>query len=311
MRRIAAIDVGSNSVLLQIVECSGKRIVRTVSSHESAPRISEGLKETGCIGGKQVRRLTEVLANYALICRDSDVDAISCYGTSAMRKALNGRDVVASVKKATGLRIVLISGRKEAALTYIGASSGMRNLKARRIVIDSGGGSTEVVVAERKQILSARSFGIGAVEFTEKYKSHRKLSRGQFSAMIDEVRSDVAKRIRNLGDGDCSLIVSGGTPTALMAYELGMKTYVPDRLHGRKILLGRYRELIEELALMSHSERRNALSFEPSRAYVIAAGGLLSLAFAEHVGVRSVRVSERGLRWGQLYELLGERFEFA
>lgn len=311
MKRLAAIDVGSNSVLLQIVETRDREIVRTISAMEQTPRISEGLKKSGRISGAAMERLISALMEFKRECEKHNVSEISCYGTSAMREALNSGDVAASVKEETDIEIEVISGEREAALTYLGASIGMEGLNDDRVLIDAGGGSSEIVVANKSVIRSAESFKIGAVRLTEEFGTDEQQSESETA----EVKREIERELSQFGlpgfIGKPSIIVSGGTPTALAAFRLGLRRYEPDRVHGMDIAISEYAGLITELAAMNPEERRNALAFEPKRADVITAGGLLSLCLAEHYGAGSVRVSERSLRYGQLYELLGFEIEFA
>ncbi len=311
MKRLAAIDVGSNSILLQIVEAHDRNIVSTITAMERTPRISEGLKKSGRISDIAVERLISALLEFKQQCDQHDVDMISCYGTSAMREALNSDEVAASVKKETGIEIEVISGKREAALTYLGASFGMEKLNEDRVLIDAGGGSSEIVVAHRMVIHSAESFKIGAVRLTEEFGTDEQKSDSETAEVKREIERELSQFELPGFTGKPSVIVSGGTPTALAAFRLGLQKYEPDRVHEMEITVSEYERLITELATMSADERRGALAFEPKRADVITAGGLLSLCFAEHYDAGSVRVSERSLRYGQLYELLGFEIEFA
>jgi len=311
MKNIAAIDVGSNSVLLQIVETHDGKITRTIASHESTPRISEGLKDIRLISKEASKRLVDALTEFKSICDLHNAAQISCYGTSALREALNSRDVISSIKEKTGITIEVISGEREAALTYLGASKGMADLKDHRILIDAGGGSSEIVIADKTKISAAKSFRIGAVTLTEEYETNELKSKSE----LDKIRLKIERQILDFdlpkSNPDSSVIVSGGTPTAIAAFSMGHTEYEPDRVHGINIKIDDYRRLIYELGCMTLKDRRYALSFEPKRADVITAGGLLSLCFAEQYNAASVRVSERGLRFGQLYELLDYQIEFA
>ena len=311
MKNYAAIDVGSNSILLLIAEISGKTVSREILGVRETPRISAGLEKTGLIDEHAVARLIKSLRGFSSLCEKYSVERLSCYGTSALRKAGNSREVVSRVKDATGISIRVISGRKEAALTYLGAVTGMTGLKRSRVLIDVGGGSSEVVVADGLRILSAKSFKIGAVTLTERYRTNRRVNSSELELMAEKIRAEVSQlKIPSVGM-PMSLVLSGGTATAIQTYRVGLKSYDPNRIHGASMRITKYRNLVNELAQMTLHTRREALAFEPKRAEVITAGGLLTIALAEHYMAEFVRTSDRSLRHGQLLELLGRPIEFA
>jgi exopolyphosphatase/guanosine-5'-triphosphate,3'-diphosphate pyrophosphatase len=311
MKNYAAIDVGSNSILLLIAEVTGKGISRDILGVSETPRISAGLEKTGLIDNHAITRLVTSMKHFSSLCERYSVQTLSCYGTSALRQAGNSREVISRVNNATGISIKVISGRKEAALTYLGAVTGMTGLKRSRVLIDVGGGSSEVVVADGSRILSAKSFRIGAVTLTERYKTNRKVNSSDLELILEKIRAEVSKlRIPSAGT-PMSLVLSGGTATAIQTYRVGLKSYDPDRIHGASMRIAEYRNLVNELAQMTLHSRRNALVFEPKRAEVITAGGLLTISLAEQYMSEFVRISDRSLRHGQLLELLGRPIEFA
>jgi exopolyphosphatase/guanosine-5'-triphosphate,3'-diphosphate pyrophosphatase len=311
MKNYAAIDVGSNSVLLLIAEVRGRAISRTLLGVKESPRISTGLAKSGLIDDNAVTRLIATMKRLSSLCEKYSVQTISCYGTSALRRAGNSREVISRVKNGTGISIKVISGRKEAALTYLGAVTGMTGLKRSRVLIDAGGGSSEVVVADGSRILSAKSFKIGAVTLTERCKTNRKLNSGDLESTLEKIRAEVSKLRIPSASTPMSLVLSGGTATSIQAYRVGLKSYEPDRIHGASMRVAEYRNLVNELARMKLHSRRKALVFEPKRAEVITAGGLLTITLAEQYTAEFVTISDRSLRHGQLFELLGRSIEFA
>jgi exopolyphosphatase/guanosine-5'-triphosphate,3'-diphosphate pyrophosphatase len=311
MKNYAAIDVGSNSILLLIAEITGKRIFREVLGARETPRISTGLEKTGLIDEQAIVRLIKSVRRFSSLCERYSVETLSCYGTSALRHARNSREVTERVKNATGISIKVISGRKEAALAYLGAVTGLAGLKRSRVLIDAGGGSSEVVVADGSRILSARSFNIGAVALTERHRTGRRVNTGDLELILGKIRAEVSKLRLPSANSPMSLVLSGGTATAIQTYRVGLKSYEPERIHGASMRIAEYRNLVRELAQMTLHSRRKALMFEPKRAEVITAGGLLTIALAEQYKAEFVRISDRSLRHGQLLELLGRSTEFA
>jgi exopolyphosphatase/guanosine-5'-triphosphate,3'-diphosphate pyrophosphatase len=311
LKTIAAIDVGSNSILLSITRVRGKRLLKPSINLESTPRLSEGLKESRRISEQSESRLIQALTVFRKCCDENGVEQVSCCGTSALREATNAAEVIARARSETGIKIEVISGRREAALTYLGAVTGMRNLRRSRVLIDAGGGSSEAVVAMGTKVLSARSYKIGAVALTERLRTARKLKMRELDETLEAIRADVGKLKIDPVDPSSTLICSGGTPSAIQAFRIGMKEYDTDQIHGARMTLAEYQELVYELGRMRLTDRRRVLSFEPKRADVITAGGLLSFALAERTGIKSVRTSDRSLRFGMLYQMAGHRIEFA
>ncbi|MFH1892109.1 MAG: hypothetical protein ABIK83_05430 [Candidatus Zixiibacteriota bacterium] len=311
MKTIAAIDVGSNSVLLSIARVKGNTPGKPIVNLEDTPRLASGLKETGRISEQSTGRLIRVLRRFKRSCDEHGVEEISCCGTSALREASNSIDVISEVEVKTGISIEVISGRREAALTYLGAVTGMKNLRQSKVLIDAGGGSSEVVIARGTKIHSAHSYKIGSVVLMERFGMDRKKSARELESVLECIREQVVRLRIGPVDRPASLVCSGGTPAAIQGYRIGMKQHDSDSIHGASMKLSEYKQLIFELGQMSLSERRLALAFEPKRAEVITAGGLLSYAIAEQTGLASVRVSDRSLRFGLLYELAGRKVEFA
>jgi exopolyphosphatase/guanosine-5'-triphosphate,3'-diphosphate pyrophosphatase len=311
LKTLAAIDAGSNSVLLLIAEVRRNGSIRSLCSDRASPRLSAGLAETGEISTQSVSKLISVMRRYERLCRDYAVDDVQCYGTSAMRRASNAKEVKRKVLSETGIRIRILTGKREAALSHLGATTGMTNLRDIRVTVDAGGGSTEIVVGHMNRIKSLRSLEIGAVALTEKYATGTKLGHGRTAAIEARILNKVSRYSLPDAGSRFSVILSGGTPTTIQAFRLGLREYRPDLIHGAMVSISEYRKLVYELASMSLRERRGVTRYDPGRAQVIVAGGLLTLAIAEHLGAKSVKISDRGLRHGMLLEMSGREPEFS
>ena len=311
MKRIAAIDIGSNSILLLIAEVQGRRLPRPIIGRKETPRLSAGMKETGIIGNDAVVSLLRSLKSFQRICENEGVVELRCYATSALRSASNSGEVLGRVKRETGFDINIISGRREAALTYLGAVTGLSNLNRYRLLVDAGGGSSEIVFADRRRIISSDSFLIGSVRLTEQFRSGRRLTESEMDRTLEAIGSEVSKLPLPDIRRPLTLICSGGTPTAIQGYRVGLDAYDPSRVHDATMRISEYKSLVYELGMMTLASRRRALRFEPKRADVITSGGLLTVAFAEQSGAGFVRISDRSLRFGMLCEMVGRAPEFA
>jgi exopolyphosphatase/guanosine-5'-triphosphate,3'-diphosphate pyrophosphatase len=311
LKTLAAIDVGSNSVLLLIAKTGPRGSIVALHQDRETPRLSAGLAKTGRISALSQASLIRAIRKFVKTCGLFNADPVLCCGTSALREASNAKDVIESVERVTGIRIRVISGKREAALTYLAAVTGMPRLKSNRVMIDAGGSSTEIVIAKKNRIISAGSFRIGAVQLTEMYRTNRKQRLAKLESILDSISSEL--RLLKLPHGLIapSMILSGGTPTTIQAYRLGLREYDHSRVHGASVRSGEYKKLVFELGMMPIHDRMRAISFDPKRADVIVAGGFLTVAMMEHYGAGTVRISDRSLRYGMLLEQFGRVIEFA
>lgn len=300
--RVAAIDIGTNTVLLLVAERRDGQLV-AVEEHATITRLGQGVDKTRTLAPEAVERTNACLDQYAEIARRLGVSRTDVVGTSAMRDAGGGEAVRAHVRARFGVDARTISGDEEARLTFGGALSGLSLPDGRVVVFDIGGGSTEVVDGDRttRAISFAHSYDVGSVRLTERHV--------RTDPPSDEERAAVA---RTASDAFASVPASvrgapvvgiAGTVTTLAAVSLGMSTYDGSRVHGHVMPLAELERVVDELARVPLSERTKIAGLEPKRADVIVAGGLVALAFLRHVGAPSFVVSDRGVRWGLAEEL--------
>ena len=300
--RVAAIDIGTNTVLLLVAEKRDGKLV-AVEEHATITRLGQGVDKTRSLAPEAVERTNACLDRYADIVSRLEVKRTAGVGTSAMRDAGGGEAVREHVKARFGVDARTISGDEEARLTFGGALSGLSLPDGRVVVFDIGGGSTEVVDGDRttRAITFAHSYDVGSVRLTERHVRSDPPS--------DEERAAVA---RTASDAFASVPASvrgapvvgiAGTVTTLAAVSLGMSTYDGSRVHGHVMPLAELERVVGMLARVKLEERMTIAGLEPKRADVIVAGGLVALAFLRHVGAPSVVVSDRGVRWGLAEEL--------
>ncbi|HEY8072537.1 MAG TPA: Ppx/GppA phosphatase family protein [Labilithrix sp.] len=297
--RVAAIDIGTNTVLLLVAE-KREGILVAVEEHATITRLGEGVDKTRTLAPAAVARTNECLDRYAEIVKRLGVERTAVVGTSAMRDAGGGDAVRAHVKERFGVDARTISGDEEARLTFAGALSGIAN-KAKSdhvVVFDIGGGSTEVVHGDRasRSIAYAHSFDVGSVRLTERHVKSDPPTKDE----LDEVRRSAARAFAAVPtlDTDAPPVGIAGTMTTLAAVSLAMERYDGARVHGLELATEEVERVVAELARVPLEARRRIPGMEPKRADVIVAGGLVALAFLAHVGADSVVISDRGVRWG-------------
>lgn len=298
MPRVACIDIGTNSVLLLIAEQSPRGPVALVEQ-ATITRLGQGVDRTGQLAPEACERTLACLRAYANTIAEYGAERVVAVGTSAMRDARNGAKFREHARELLGTEPRVISGDEEAALTFVGALSGLQ-LTGTLVVFDVGGGSTEIIVGERdsarEHVTSARSLDIGSVRLYERFFAHDPPTAGECEA----VRKHVAEQLASYGPIPTTKTLLGvaGTVTTLAAIDLALEPYTAERVHGARITEQRVREIAADLARLSTAERKRLPGLAPDRADVIVAGALLVHEVILWAQCEELVVSDRGVRWG-------------
>jgi exopolyphosphatase/guanosine-5'-triphosphate,3'-diphosphate pyrophosphatase len=308
--RVAAIDIGTNTVLLLVAESRDGELV-AVEEHATITRLGQGVDKTRQLAPEAVERTRACLDRYAEVVARLGVTKTDVVGTSAMRDAGGGDAVRAYVKSRFGVEARTISGDEEARLTFAGALSGLSfpstgangSGSSRVVVFDIGGGSTEVVDGDRatRAISFAHSYDVGSVRLTERHVRSDPPTDAEREA-VARAASEAFASVPSSVSG-APVVGIAGTVTTLAAVSLGMTTYDAARVHGHTLAVAELERVVTMLARVPLEERRTIAGLEPKRADVIVAGGLVALAFLRHVGAPSLVVSDRGVRWGLAEQL--------
>ena len=291
--RVAAIDIGTNTTLLLVAEDRGGSLF-AVREEATITRLGEGVDVARKLAPAAIERTNACLVKYAEITRELGVERVGVVGTSAMRDAGGGEEIRSKVRELFGVEARTISGEEEARLTFDGATGGLA-VGESVSVFDIGGGSTEIVVAERGSILASKSFDVGSVRLTERHGEDRDAIRRAIEAAFATDQS-VWK-----GWGD--VVGIAGTVTTLAAVALSMDPYDGARVHGHVMTRDDVAGVVDRLAAMPLEERKKTRGLEPKRADVIVAGGLIVLAVMDELKTQSIIVSDRGVRWGLAEQL--------
>ena len=297
--RVAAIDIGTNTTLLLVAETDDDRGVSLSAVREEATitRLGEGVDVARKLAPAAIERTNACLAKYAAIVRELGVERVAVVGTSAMRDAGGGDEVRAKVRELFGVDARTISGKEEAELTFRGATVGLE-LGEKVTVFDIGGGSTELVVAERGSIRASKSFDVGSVRLTERHSEDRAAIAKAIDAAFDD-----PSVFTGLGD----VVGIAGTVTTLAAVSMSMEPYDGARVHGHTMTRTEVAEVVDRLAATPLDERKKMRGLEPKRADVIVAGGMIVLAVLDKLNAREMIVSDRGVRWGLAESLVSSR----
>ncbi|MFZ5477748.1 MAG: Ppx/GppA family phosphatase [Myxococcota bacterium] len=287
----AAIDIGSNSILLLVVDEAGK----VVHDEARVVGLGKGLGERGVFRPERMEAALACLKDYANIAKGAQIRAVA---TSASRRALNAATFYANVQKQTGIKVEVVSGEEEARLTWIGALDGLDVPPGPVLVCDPGGGSTEVILGEGRQVHSRVSLEIGTVRLTEQFLGYGQVDAASLARLRAHVDAEVAKLV--LPVQPRLAVAVAGTATTLAAAELGLAAYDPARVHGSTLTDGALRGWIDRLLAASPERRRELVAVSPERADTVLAGAVILLRVLDVAKRHAFRVSDRGLRYGVL-----------
>ncbi len=309
-RRVAAIDVGTNTVLLLVAEARPGGAV-ALAERAEITRLGRGVDATGRLDPAALAATVEVLAAYAAEARALGVSAIDCVATSAARDAANGADFFAATRAAAGLEPRIISGEEEARLVYasawrdFGAAAGGGPTHGRLAVLDVGGGSTEFTFGHGPTPEGRRSLQVGAVRLTERHVHEDPPGAATLATLRQAARTALAPLASMGGGGVGQLVGVAGTVTTLSAVEQALPRYDAERVHGASLSRATLERVLARLAALPLAERARLPGMEPKRADVIVAGAVVVAEAMALTGFEALTVSDRGVRWGLVHELLG------
>lgn len=291
--RVAAIDVGTNTVLLTILDLdpAGPRVVL---EHASITRLGAGVDRTRTLSAEACARTLRKLHELASLTRDHHVQTTYAVGTSALRDANGGAKFVREATAVLGAELCVLDGAEEARLTFAGATWQLP-LEGAVCVVDIGGGSTEIVEGvvrgDSSHLTSAVSLDIGSVRLFERNVTFDPPSPEELATIRDTVRAELAR----LPAPRAGVMIGvAGTVTTLVALS-GKRA-----LHGAELTVREVDRLERELARRTLAERLELTGLEPGRADVIPVGALILGEILRWRGVDGLVTSDRGVRWGLL-----------
>jgi exopolyphosphatase / guanosine-5'-triphosphate,3'-diphosphate pyrophosphatase len=296
--RVAVVDIGTNSTRLLVAEPDGAGGLRELARESIVTRLGEGVDATGRLGDEPQARVFRVLDGFRETMDAHDADVRTAVMTSAVRDAANGAEFAAAVRDRYGLEGRTLSGDEEARLSFLGATAS-RPADAELLVIDIGGGSTEMVEGAGTQVEFHVSTQVGVVRHTERFLHTDPPTAEELDALAQAARetieaavpADVRERVQ-------AAIAVAGTATQLAAIDLELDPYDRSRIEGHRLSRARLQELQDRLAAVPLPERREITGLDPARAPTIVAGVTVLLQVAGAFELEAVEVSERDILWG-------------
>jgi exopolyphosphatase/guanosine-5'-triphosphate,3'-diphosphate pyrophosphatase len=301
----ATIDVGTNTTLLLVARAEASGAITVLENRAEITRLGRGIGAGGALGAEGIARTLEVLRGYAALARQHGA-RVAAVGTEALRRAPNGADFLVPAAQILGAPVEVIDGAREAALTFRAAVESFPD-EAKAgvlIVVDIGGGSTEIVVSERGAVTWSRSLPLGSVRLTERHVRHDPPAADEIEAIGGEI--DDALAVVPWPPGGAALVGVAGTVTSLAAMALRLASYDADRVHGHALTLDELDGEIARLRTSTQAVRERIVGLDPRRADVILAGAIILRRIAHAARAHTILVSDRGIRWGLLYELTAQ-----
>jgi exopolyphosphatase/guanosine-5'-triphosphate,3'-diphosphate pyrophosphatase len=289
---IGAIDVGTNAVRLELARPGPDGTLETLHQERDPVRPGEGVFSTGIIPRAVADRLVATLRRYAALCRRHHAH-VRAVATSAVREARNRDEIVSRVRSEAGLVLEVISGKEEARIICLGVLHG-KPPSERSLVVDIGGGSTEVATAVGEEPIDLWSVALGAVRVTELFDATGRIGKKQLRLMRGFADEAIEETLPGRGALGRTAMGSSGTINALVAYAAAEGT--------GHATLKQISDTVDELADLSLDEKRQL--FEGRRADIIAGGAVVLEALMRHLGLRTVTRTDRGLRDGVLVDVM-------
>ena len=303
-RRLAAVDIGTNTLLLLVAEVGADGAVRAVRDECRFGRLGQGLDRSGRLADQAVERSLAIAREYRGLLDAAAVDAISAVGTQALREAVNAADFLAPAEEILGTPIEVVDGEREAALVYRSVAAAFPELAAGDLVVaDVGGGSTEVIAGRGGVITSLMSLPIGAVRMSERHLHGDPPAAREGRALVDDIDAHLARLDPSLAGCRAALVGTAGTATTLAAVEQKLRVYAADRVQGFRLSRAAIERQMARFLELTVAEKRRLPGLEPERADVIAGGAAIYARLAAHLDAAEMVTSDRGVRWGLIQEL--------
>jgi exopolyphosphatase / guanosine-5'-triphosphate,3'-diphosphate pyrophosphatase len=306
---VAVVDIGSNSTRLLIAALEDRRVAAELVRHSEVTRLGAGVDAGGRLSDDGMQRVFTTLDGYRAEIEKHGVQGAVAVLTSAVRDSANGEEFAQAVRTRYGLEPHVLSGDAEARLTFLGATS-ERDPSDRvpTLVLDIGGGSTEMIIGSGGEVGFRVSTQAGVVRQTERHLHADPPDTGEMAALVADARGILEDNVpaetrRSVQHG----IAVAGTATSLAAIAQHLDPYDPARVHGYLLSSAECERILGELAAMTLSERRHVAGLHPDRAPTIVAGVLIFREVLRLFGLDEIEISEHDILRGAALVLAAPR----
>lgn len=291
----AVIDIGTNTLLLLIVDGNNRRVVDLCRFG----RLGKGLDASGNLAEESVAKSLEICREYRRVMDEHGVETPRVIATQAMREAKNAATFVGPAEQILRAKLEIIAGAREAELAFLSvAKAGVAELEGQAyVVVDVGGGSTELITTDGKRVVSAVSIPIGAVRLTERHLESDPPTAAELAALEAHIDARLPELPLNV-----PIVGTAGTATTLAAVSLALSPYDPDKVTGSRLSAAEVEALYRRIAAATVAERKTMTGMEAQRADVIAGGAAIYARIMHRTNAPVFIACDRGIRWGLVYE---------
>jgi exopolyphosphatase/guanosine-5'-triphosphate,3'-diphosphate pyrophosphatase len=306
--RVAVVDIGTNSTRLLIADVQERRVTDELERHSVVTRLGAGVDADGSLREDAMERVYDTLSDYRELIDRHGAEVCLAVLTSAVRDAANGEQFATAVKDRFGLTPHILSGDEEAQLTFLGATSERDGEDPTpTVVIDIGGGSTELVIGSCGEVRFNVSNQAGVVRQTERHIDSDPPTDDELEELAGDVRGILEDGVPTERRRDVEhAIAVAGTATSLGAIAQKLEPYDPEKVHGYKLTRAQCEEICEHLASIPLEERRQVPGLHPDRAPTIVAGVVILLCVLELFDLDQVEISEHDILRGAALSFAGE-----
>lgn len=308
MSRVAAIDCGTNSIRLLVADVTtsfdGTLALRDLHREQRVVRLGQGVDATGVLAPEALERTRVALVDYTVALRRKGAEKVRMVATSATRDASNREDFFGMVRDTLGVDAEVISGDEEATLSFVGAVGDLDPDDGPFVVVDTGGGSTELVVGDltggKATVRAARSVDIGSVRITERILAGDPPTAAEVAAARDMAAEVLAEAFATVPvEGVRTWVGVAGTITTLSAYAQRLQRYDSTAVHLSRLTIDDLNRISGELLGMTRDERRTHPAIDPGRIDVIGGGALIVDVMAQELrsraGIEELVISEHDI----------------
>jgi exopolyphosphatase/guanosine-5'-triphosphate,3'-diphosphate pyrophosphatase len=301
LKRVASIDIGTNTILLLIAKVERGKIC-PLDEIETIARLGEGVQKKGLLLKEAMERSSQTLAQYLKRCREMGVQRVFVAGTSALREAKNSGEFLKAVEEKLSLSIEVISGEEEAHLSFLAVAEDLREANQSILVVDIGGGSTEFILGKGHQIGQWISLSLGSVRFTERFLHSDPVQDEEWEMM----KENIQKLLINIPhfQGPLLMVAVGGTATTLASVEQRLEEFSVEKIHHFVLEKKALKDQLFLYQSKTIEDRKKIPGLPVARADVILAGGTILYMAMEEMGCPSALISCHGMRYGLLYKKL-------
>jgi len=304
--RIAGIDCGTNSIRLLINDFSEEdNQMHEVLREMRIVRLGEGVDKTKQFSEAALKRTFEAIDEYAQLISENEVDKVRFVATSATRDAENREEFFLGVRERLNIEAEVITGEAEAALSFMGATKSLAaSYPPPYLIIDLGGGSTELVLGE-KSPTAAYSMNVGCVRMTERHSPGGNPTTEQIKSIREDVANQLVDAMKLVAVDKANTVIGvAGTVTTVAAHVLNISAYDPDLLHGAELTSESISKTADDFTRLSFDERAELPYMHPGRVEVITAGSIVLDEVVKGINAKKIIASERDILDGVTWSLV-------